>query len=769
MKSKRIYIILGIFLSIPGVVFADDGGWFSKLMEKFTGLTLEKAFEGSSSLITKWVLQTPYLINYEWIQKVWWFCFIISIIMLGVGAGISVVKLFAGWTAAGAVLTSILIAFVGSTLSLYGSDKLISGINFATNELVNGTLVTEYYRGENQKAILEEGLDEDDIGFDSFEGKALMKVSFGGNLTDEEELYKTFTGNGGGGIILMIWGMLVLFLIGLFGQIRYGIIGLLAGIAPFWFSSSAFTGDSRPAVGYINLFVRSVLLSGIFDIAWLFATYTNRSLEFADLGRQSISCLIYTIALVAAIWFWFRWVVKAAIKPATLAGGAVQKHYGKMGSKIGKAMEGVGARFGMETLEVKGGEIRATGEERSKIASEKRAGDFTGNTKDRLAQARNKYRYETYSKKAKQDIVKDFQYGSGGMVRKMDEVDTLGINENELVNMIRNKNLGSVVRTENGKVLVDQKAKHKVDSLIKDSYSSEHIQSKEFNGDKGYLLKGVDQHADELLALLKEENIKHKDINNVVVTKEVIKALEERVKEIEPFDNSKLQKLPEGKVSIKIENIKELEKAERMLSNNKVKFSNEGGYLMFDEQRYKNMLHKTDITRDLLKNKNNDGEIEYNFEYKFDDNKRKQLMDTLKDLDVSYKEKEILWVDEDSKDRVLDKIVTVEKTKRKREHKQYANLQLGKGQFYDDIYEEINKKYPEAILNKGSRNKNQGNIIIDNEYMEKIKDIVKDYENKTPYWKDSTGAYYYIDSKLKMVVKHLNPPGNGRYMGLYKE
>lgn len=752
-------------------VFADDdGGWFESLLEKLFGSAFESAFLEVSNTLTQWVFQTPELINFTWIKKIWWFCYIFSLIACGVGIATVIIKMHIGKKeVSSSIIKAIVIALIGSTLSLYISDATIKGINEATNTLVQDTLITEYHRSENEQAILKSNLDEDEIGFDSFEGTALCKVAFGGELTDEEPLYKTFSrSNGGGGLLVLLWAMLILFLIGLFGQIRYGLLGILAGASSLWFVGCAFTGDSRPAAGYLNLFARSVFLSAIFDLAWLFSLYANRSVEFKGTGTQVLACIIFTLALIGAIWFWFRWVIKSAVRPFTLAGGQVQKHYGNMASKLGSSMESIGSRFGFEGLNIKGGKIKVSGDEHSKIGQEKIENRFKERTKDRLSMARNRYMYDRYAKASKEGIIKDLGYKRGKHIKTMSNIDTLGMNEREIKNVLSSYDLDKdIEKTEDGDLLIDSENLKKVNNILKSNYESRHVENREFKGEKGYMVKGVDDHPDEVLHTLKENSIDYKDLINIKLTKDNIKSIEQ----LSSLDNYNIEKRYDGSFDIKKDKDTNIQEIENILKDNKISYFKAGENLTINKDSHSALLSKADIAKEIMR-KNNLNSKE-NFDIDFDYNKEKDMRDKLvkdlKEIGVKPEEKEILWVDKYSKDRLLENLVSINDNRVNDTKEEFAYIKFSNREIYKDIEEEINKICPEAVVSKSKLDFTKNRIKINLKYMDQVKELLKQYDDKTPYWKDDKGSVYYLDKELKRIIKHSIEPVNGRYMGKYKK
>ncbi|MDQ2085927.1 hypothetical protein RBH29_05675 [Herbivorax sp. ANBcel31] len=184
--------------------------------------------------------------------------------------------------------------------------------------MANNVLVEEYNKPENQSIILLDNLNEDEIGFDSFDGKSLGRLAFGLPLEDSNTpFYESFlTQNGGGGLIIMTWSMLCFIIMGILSILRYGCVGILDGLSSLWIAHCAWAGDETPAIGYINLLTRSIVLSYIFDLAWLEAYFViHNPWDFEGIGSEILACILFTIAIAVSVSFWLRWFYRAVKQP----------------------------------------------------------------------------------------------------------------------------------------------------------------------------------------------------------------------------------------------------------------------------------------------------------------------------------------------------------------------------------------------------------------------------------------------------------------------
>nr|WP_010681003.1 hypothetical protein [Acetivibrio cellulolyticus] len=144
----------------------------------------------------------------------------------------------------------------------------------------------------------------------------------------------------------MCWAMFCFILMGLLSTLRYGTLGILGGFSSLWISGCAWTGDETALTGYLNLFVRSIAMSFIFDGAWLISYFViNNLYDFQGLGPQIVACCIFTIAIILSLVIWFKWFAKSVFKPATLAGEDAKKWVSNKFEKVGSTSEKIRNRF----------------------------------------------------------------------------------------------------------------------------------------------------------------------------------------------------------------------------------------------------------------------------------------------------------------------------------------------------------------------------------------------------------------------------------------
>ncbi len=491
------------------------------LLEKTIGGILESYFILVAGGMSKWVFLTPTLYGFTWIERLWTICYIISIVILVAAVGFTILGTLAGKrqgkSVGGKLFLAVGIAFAGATLSFLIANVGIVFCNSVANSFAGETLWNQYNTAKSvymNTPIVENGekLTRETINFENFDGIQLCKMAFSGQLTSGP-FYEVFLS--AGGLIAMILSMIVMGLIGIFGLLRYLTIGVLAACGPIWFSFCGYTGDDTPAWGWFNLFFRTVILSAFFDLAWLFSVGANTNIQDFMGSQQLISTFLFLIALIIAIWFWFKWVVKAVMQPVTLAGASARESFGNAFEKIGKGVQSTGQRFGIHQLTAAGNSMQAKGKEHRNIAQEQKEGgrDYSkGKIKDRLKDVN----IEAERKLIKHEGVVNSGFVAmdkknievGGDLR---EVRVAGM-DNDRLHSILKDSYGSIMhRDESGKVLIDDKFIDDAKSDIKASFEKDHISK----GRGGITLKDMENdHLNAIEDKLTKKGVDYKKLDD---------------------------------------------------------------------------------------------------------------------------------------------------------------------------------------------------------------------------------------------------------------
>lgn len=403
---------LGEIVKGIGRIFTDGVGW---LIEITLGKWFESFYIKLASGLSNWLLTTPVLINFEFIMKAWFLLWGCSTILLAIGAGTCVKKLLTGSVTAGYILKVLAVGFILSSSALYLADLSAWGQNQVWNIISKQSLEKVFEENETNAAYIGKidmstgtrmQVNKEDIKFANVDGDTLFKLAF---ATDESKRQQVLNGTpfytlflsettaadgtvvesnmSGGGLVMMIWIMVLMIILGLFGLVRFYSYTFLALSGTCYVSGATFLGKIEPMVGWANLTFRTLLLQSIIDGAWFIMIVSQDFVRELGFDPLIFNAVILTVAIALSWYFWCTWLKMSLKTPFTLAGGAVIKSFGTAGAAVGEVLDAVGERYGMEKLQdfshslrsgsskisSKGGELLKSG---TKMASK----DITGSS-----------------------------------------------------------------------------------------------------------------------------------------------------------------------------------------------------------------------------------------------------------------------------------------------------------------------------------------------------------------------------------------------------
>ncbi|OPZ95063.1 MAG: hypothetical protein BWY74_00029 [Firmicutes bacterium ADurb.Bin419] len=477
------------------------------LLEKTIGGILESYFQLVAAGMSKWVFLVPPLWESSWIAQLWWICFLLSIGIFALSASFTMIGYLTGKKEefnGGQLLKSLFVAMFFSSFSYILASGIVEFFNFASNTFARETLWEQYELAKtaaiNNPLVAATPLSKDTIGFQDFNGIDICKMAFSGQITSGA-FYEIFLSIGG--LISMILSMVLLSIICIFGFLRYMIIGALAAGAPIWFAICAYTGDTRPAWGWTNLFSRTVLLSFFFDLAWLFSVSAAKNPDDFMGSQQLISTFLFLIALIIAIYFWFKWVAKSVMQPVTLAGAEARNTIGDKMVGLGKLANQTGSRFGISQLRSFGNNLQAQGHEQQKIADEiKKSGGINpekGSIKDRLRTASLDAEREFMKREGSVDsgYVSSEGVKNVAVQRSLSQLKVSGMDNDRIEKVLSSSN--AFYKKDGTGIKVDQSNIKDSVSRIKKDFEKEHMVQ---GRGGGYTLKNLDQ--DKLDTIEKE-------------------------------------------------------------------------------------------------------------------------------------------------------------------------------------------------------------------------------------------------------------------------
>lgn len=775
------------------------------------GEMLEGVYNTVSNWMSEWIFLTPKLINAGWIKGLWNFCFVISIALTVAGIVFSMFSLKRGRLKndkelgefnATKLISVIVSCILFSYFSLFICDMTINIENAGLNALARNVL-WEKYSAEKDKlgnSLVRqdnEPITKDNISFSDFSGDKIIRMAFGlevfsenqeKDTWDSDELYtgyynSTFFGflKTGGGLLIMILAMIILIIMGLFGLLKYGVLGLLGAGSPFWASWATFKGDGDPILGFINIFARTAGLSLLFDLAWLGAAHVTTNVatnefKLIGAGKQLLACIIFIIALALATWFWFRWVVKVVKNPMTLAGADVRTSIGNTQQSIGKVMKEIGMHYGLGGIVQQGAEMEAAGATQKQIADEIKNGRFDRDIpiKDRLTEAKRNAGKNLLDRQLNILKRKGVRYDNAGesvyeIMMALRSIDNPCFNGEELNNILTAAGYANTIyHGSDGKFFVDEDHLGNASAAIRRELVQNHMKEHLLDNEPGYIINNFsDDKLSRIKTLLNKNNLDHKSLFSIKADGDNINAIKhkaENLEEILSFLNSaNVEETQFGSLPgylIK-SNTAQARKMEEFFGKNNIRYERTGNKFLVARNDFESVQTRIDDMNSVISNDLKG----FNEKYEYNGNNKDEyakIKNALGKIGVKHRASENLWLDENNRNIFLSKVVSPgDEYMEGEDRRNFLTFEVENEQDAKNIRQLLKDKLPEACVLDSRKHE----IVIDSKYSNEMDKIVKDYQALTPYW-ELNGKYYYKD-KYGITVKHTSKPENGRFMGKY--
>lgn len=346
-------------------------GWVDDLMDSFRkmGKTFEDLMSGKliydaieglivlgvDQLLTpvmgvfaKSYLFSPRVAEIGVVYQLWSILTIIGIIAIIVGIGVLVFKILSGKKD----MKMLLKVFVGCAFacifSLTGLNILNVGVNWLNQGMMEGVIGTTgiAYSGLGGEDVLKALV----IGSDAITDPQFAGMTLG-ELTVETE----------GGIFtllgVVLFEVLPLFIVTV---LKTMVLILLAALVPIWITLSAYNGRWETMLGFLNLYTRTLIVGFLLALHW--AIFVKAQTDYgsgaglpAAIGVHPVwfSIISVTVLILVCFVFWYKPLVAGIKSPMTLAGGEVVEKLGEWGKRGSHAVNAIGKRFGLESLQEK--------------------------------------------------------------------------------------------------------------------------------------------------------------------------------------------------------------------------------------------------------------------------------------------------------------------------------------------------------------------------------------------------------------------------------
>lgn len=363
-------------------------GELMDVISEWIGKQLDKFFKNVNGLLGTAFIYTPPLHTISWMHSCWSFFFWISISLIVLVAVIAAGNIINA-KGEGDIYEPIKVIFVAFGLaaaSFYLIDFAVLLTNKMTTSIVQGTVDHLQGLGGTVK-----------IG-DPMTGDLIVKLmftpdaAFGSNSGEAAPLYTVLIKNGG--IILLLIGYPLLFLVALVALARYMLIAILAIGSPVWHVGGSISGRMETMVGFWYQIGRLLAMEVMAGFTWMACTkiqlaeigklQLNSSVQSSDMLGVGISAtfavtVIILIYLVVSFVFVWKTGVTLLKEPVSLGGAGVMLGFSKAGGMAASTGRSLSKKFDNPTWErrsMKLGEAAKSAGETGKRWAERSSGPW---------------------------------------------------------------------------------------------------------------------------------------------------------------------------------------------------------------------------------------------------------------------------------------------------------------------------------------------------------------------------------------------------------
>lgn len=325
-----------------------SGQFLKDAIDNLIVLWVDETYAPLYDVFGKIYLFTPRLAELDFVRNLWSVVSILCIILLVAGGGILAFQMIKGKKAMRGVLKVFIIGLVASMLSFTVLNVLQVFVNYITHSVVESILETS-------------GIDYSHLG-----GEDILKAIVIGSDAITEPEYASFTlgqliKDQGGLLNLILYSLFVVGPMWIIIVIKLLVLIVMVAFVGGWLTQSVYTGKLETLVGYLNLYLRTLLLGGIMTLHWTLLVkgqtdYLNGEGFFSLTGISpiQISPISMCIFYIIFYYFWLRPVWRAMRQPISLNGGETVEKVGKWSERASLSMQAIGKRLGSDMLQRKG-------------------------------------------------------------------------------------------------------------------------------------------------------------------------------------------------------------------------------------------------------------------------------------------------------------------------------------------------------------------------------------------------------------------------------
>ncbi|MEI7024711.1 hypothetical protein [Paenibacillus sp. y28] len=324
-------------------------GQFLKVaMDYYIVQNIDEVYAPLYDVFGKTYLFTPQLASIELVYDGWSLFSVVGLMLIIIAVLYLSMKVIHGKTE----MKKLLVTFVVAMVLVYYSLNIMNfcnvGVNWVTQKVLADMLATTNinYQGLDGQQVLKALI----IGSDAITNPSIASKSAGKLIADQP----------GGVFMLMVVTWCMIFPLYLISVFKVLLLIVLAVFVAFWITTAAFTGKTEIMVGFLNIYIRTLLVGFILALHW--GAFVKAQASYGSgVGLSALTGIMPTLMAVGSgvflqlflVFFWLLPIYRSFKQPLTLNGGAVVEKAGDVGEKLSTVMNYMGKRFGSEELQSK--------------------------------------------------------------------------------------------------------------------------------------------------------------------------------------------------------------------------------------------------------------------------------------------------------------------------------------------------------------------------------------------------------------------------------
>ncbi|RJX40945.1 hypothetical protein D3P09_02700 [Paenibacillus pinisoli] len=325
-----------------------SGKFLKDAIDNLVIIWADESYSPLYSVFEKIYLFTPRIAEIGFVRGMWSVISLLCVIALIIGAAVLAVNVIRGKKDMKTLLKSFIVCIVSTMVSLTVLNMINVIINWITHMALEGIIGTT------------------EIDYTSLSGEEVLKALIVGVDIMIDPSYASHTlgellAAQGGIIALILHTIFVIFPAYIIKVLIILTLIAMSIFIGFWIAYSAYTGKLEVLVGYLNMYVRTLLAGGLTSLHW--AIFVKAQTDYGagkgiwfELGLKPAVAAPTSVCILMVVLFflWIRPLWRAVKDPLTLNGGKAVESVGMWSERASKTLHAVGQRLGSTAMQQRG-------------------------------------------------------------------------------------------------------------------------------------------------------------------------------------------------------------------------------------------------------------------------------------------------------------------------------------------------------------------------------------------------------------------------------